>query len=316
MAGKLYQQQEAQDANFSAVEDHWDNQNHTDAEMPIGSAWWNTPMVIRHINNVVCGYPLDGIHAGFHEKIGGFLSYLPSRRKALTVGCGVGTKEMDVIERGFVDLFECYEVSSAAIETGRTIAKERGIEEKIIFHHADAFTSDVADDFDLVYWNNALHHMMDTREAIRWSKDRLKRGGIFAIDDYVGATRNQHSQELIDWGSQLLMTLPERLRRHWNGREIVPSSCWRVDPVEMAKIDPSECADSESILPAIDEFFPGCEIIKTGGAAYFVALTHTFHNYRSETDLALLSVILNMDQYVSTHGNIESQYAVVIAQKQ
>ncbi len=247
------------------------------------------------------------------KKLSTALVHLPHPRKGISVGCGVGTKEMAVLELGAIDIFECYEVSGAAIEHGRTIAAQRGLQDRMIFHHADAFMSDVKDDFDLVYWNNALHHMMDVREAVRWSKSKLKEGGVFAIDDYVGATRNQHSDGLVEWGSELMACLPERLRRHWNGKDIMPPFVGRVDLEELKKIDPSECADSASILPAIEEIFPGCEVIKTGGAAYFVALMHTFHNFTSETDIALLNVILNADREVSVR--IESQYAVVIGQK-
>jgi hypothetical protein len=155
--------------------------------------------------------------------------------------------------------------------------------------------------------------MMNVREAVRWSKSKLKEGGVFAIDDYVGATLNQHSDALVEWGSELMASLPERLRRHWNGKDIMPPFIGRADLEELKKIDPYEYADSASILAAVEEIFPGCEIIKTGGAAYFVALMHTFHNFMSKTDIALLNVILNADREAS--NRVESQYAVVIGQK-
>jgi hypothetical protein len=155
--------------------------------------------------------------------------------------------------------------------------------------------------------------MMDTKEAVRWSRDRLKRGGLFAIDDYVGATRNQHSQALVDWASELMASVPEHLRKHWNGIDIMPAFVGRVDPAELEKMDPSECADSASILPAIYEYFPDPIVINTGGAAYFVALMHTFHNYVSEGELGLLEKILEADE--NAPENVETQYAVVLAKK-
>jgi SAM-dependent methyltransferase len=282
-------------------------------ELRPNSAWWNTPIVIRHINKIVCGEPLDRVHAGFHKRIDEMLAGTPRPRKALSVGCGVGTKEMDLLALGSVDKFECYEVSGDAAESGNSIARERGLGSSFIIHHADAFAADLPEDFDLVYWNNSLHHMMDTREAVRWSRDRLKPGGLFAIDDYVGATRNQHSQALVDWGSKLMASLPEHLRKHWNGKDIMPPFVGRVDPQELEKIDPSECADSASILPAIYEFFPDPQVIKTGGAAYFVALMHTFHNFVSEVELELLVNILKSD--AEAPDLVETQYAIVLAKK-
>jgi len=295
------------------VEDYWDEQVEAAKEMPPNSAWWNSPIVIRHINKIACGEPLDRVHAGFHKRIDEMLAGTPRPRKALSVGCGVGTKEMDLLALGSIDMFECYEVSGDAAASGNSIARERGLGSSFVIHHADAFAADLPDDFDLVYWNNSLHHMMDTREAVRWSRDRLKPGGLFAIDDYVGATRNQHSQALVDWGSKLMASLPDHLRKHWNGKDIMPPFVGRVDPQELEKIDPSECADSASILPAIYEFFPDPQVIKTGGAAYFVALMHTFHNFVSESEVQLLENILKSD--AEAPDEVETQYAIVLAKK-
>lgn len=302
---------EASDAE--AVEQFWDDKNKPDAELPPNAAWWNAPLIMRHINRVVCGEPIDGIHAGFHRRLRDFMTDMPHPRRALSIGCGAGTKEMDALALGVADTFECYDVSGEAVRVARQIAQDRGLADQIVFHHADAFAADLRSDFDLVYWNNALHHMMDVHASVQWSRDHLRQGGVFAMDDYVGATRFQHSPEFVAWGSRLLALLPEHLRRHWNGTDVIPTVVGVLDPAELARIDPSECADSGSILPAVKSIFPDAEIIKTGGIAYFIALTHTFHNYTSETELALLNAILMADEAVS--DRVESQYAVVIARK-
>jgi len=300
-------------SSAEVVEDFWDNQVETAGEMPPGSAWWNTPFLIRHINKIVCGEPLEGVHAGFHRRINELVSNMPRPRKAVSVGCGVGTKEMDLMAAGEIDTFECYETSGATAEIGMSIAEERGLGGRFKIHHSDAFSACTATDFDLVYWNNSLHHMMDARAAVQWSSDRLRPGGLFAIDDYVGATYNQHSPELVAWGTELMASLPETLRRHWNGVDVMPPFTGRVPIEDIVAMDPSECADSASILPAIRDIFPEHQIIETGGAAYFYAMMHTFHNFTSETDLALLTTILNADREI-THRT-ESQFAVVLAVK-
>ena len=52
---------------------------------------------------------------------------MPRPRKAVSVGCGVGTKEMDLMAAGEIDTFECYETSGATAELGKKIAEERGL---------------------------------------------------------------------------------------------------------------------------------------------------------------------------------------------
>ena len=107
--------------------------------------------------------------------------------------------------------------------------------------------------------------------AVQWSSDRLRAGGLFAIDDYVGATYNQHPPELVAWGTEWMASLPERLRRHWNGVDV---KLWpftsRIAVEDIIAIDPSECADSAAILPSIRDIFPDHQIVETGGAGIFL----------------------------------------------
>lgn len=296
------------------VGEFWGEMAEKAAEQPPNSVWWLSPIVIRHINRIVCGEPIEGLHAGFHRRILELTSALPGPRHGLSIGCGHGTKEMAALELGVVETFECYEVSSVAVEGARHIARERGLADRIWFHHGDAFAAQIRSDFDLIYWNNALHHMFDAYAAVRWSYEHLRPGGVFAMDDYVGATRSQHSPEFVAWASRLMASIPEYLRRHWNGVDVLPPLIGVPDPVEQAKPDPSEMADCGAILPAIREIFPEAAIIKTGGIGYFAALTHALQNYNTETELALLNVILMADEEVS-QSRVESQYAVALARK-
>jgi len=305
---------DAADGIKATVERHWDKAVKELVQVPCNSTWWLAPVVIRHINRVVCGESIDGLHAGFHRLIGRAMADAPRPRRALSVGCGIGTKEMDALAAGVVDTFDCYDVSADAIRAGQEVAVAHGVSEKITFHHGDPFSFEITLNFDLVYWNNALHHMMDTRAAIEWSRDHLRDGGIFAMDDYVGNTRMQHSPELVAWGTRLLGMLPEYLRRHWNGVDVLPAVIGVVPAEDMARVDPSECADSGSILSSVQSIFPNAQIIKTGGAAYAIALCNTIQNYRSETELALLNAILMADEAAT--DRFETQYAVAIATKQ
>ncbi|GAA4118822.1 hypothetical protein GCM10023067_24200 [Aminobacter aganoensis] len=64
--------------------------------------WWQSPTVIRHINQRVCGQPIDGAHAGFHRRLAEFASPIG---KAVSVGCGNGAKEIGLVLSGQVKEF-------------------------------------------------------------------------------------------------------------------------------------------------------------------------------------------------------------------
>ena len=108
-------------------------------------------------------------------------------------------------------------------QPSRDFFKSNGLSDRITFHNFDPFTQGIEDQqFDLVYWNNALHHMFDAAGAVRWSREILKLGGVFAIDDYVGPSRFQHSKGPLAAVNKILAGLPDRLLQHWSGTRLVP----------------------------------------------------------------------------------------------
>lgn len=273
--------------------------------------WWLSPTIYRHINQKVSGLPLNGPHAGFHHRLAGFAGERPLT-KALSIGCGQGSKEMLLIKNGTVEEFHLYEISTERAKAGKIEAESAGIGDRVHFHVGDAFTLCKDKDFDLVYWNNALHHMLDALEAVEWSRDRLKKGGIFAMDDFVGATRFQWSERMLDYAIRYRQSLrPELLRSPNEPSKYVPRILKRPSIDRILAFDPTEAADSEAILPAIRDIFPDAEILHTGGAIYNLALTTILANF--EEGGADLTMALLVDDLLCELG--ENHYAVAFARK-
>jgi SAM-dependent methyltransferase len=284
------------------------------APVALRTAWWNDPPTLRHVNRIVCGEPLDHQHAGFHRRLAEILaSRSLERPRAISVGSGNGSKEIRLIHDGIVGSFDCFDAGAGAIAAGRALAADQGVSDRVRYIHANALTLDLPADYDLVYWNSALHHMPDTAAAVAWSHARLRPGGVFAADEYVGASRFQHTPSLMAWTNRMLALLPERLLRRPDGNGFVPRALGLIPVEELVKIDPTEAVDSANILPAVRHVFPDAEIIPTGGALYFVALNDAFHNFVTEDDLRLLDALLLADEAIGQLG--ETQYAVILAVK-
>lgn len=272
--------------------------------------WWNDPVTIRHLNHIVCGESIEGLHAGFHRRIGDYLrSTGVPNPKAISVGSGTGMKELWLLQTGAVASIDCYELASENVEVGRRLAAEHGMTGRLRWHRADVFAEDLPGDYDLVYWNNALHHMSDTPSAIAWSRDRLRWGGLFAFDDYVGPNRFQFSDDLLVRVNAALTLLPDRyLRKPNNPQELVARKIGRWSAEKVAADDPSEAVDSGRILPAIRSVFPKHQIIPTGGSIYFLALNDAFHNFVTDEDQLVLRGLLLIDHLLTERG--ETPYAV------
>ena len=228
------------------------------------------------------------------------------------------SKEIALIEAaaGRVEFeFLCFDAAPAAIEAANALAREKGLEQQITFRRDDAFACDLDSDWDLVYWNNSLHHMLDTAQAIRWSRDRLKLGGLLAIDDYVGPNQFQWSEPTIQRATQLLQSLKAHQRLDpTNPTRTVRTTGGKPPLDSVIATDPTEAADSAAIIPALHQIFPdSLELIPTGGLAYLICLDELFENFNTETELRQLQDLLAAD--ASWGREQETAYAVAFAVK-
>lgn len=285
-------------SQLDAIAKHWDNQ--TIKPQPSRVRWWQSRRIIRHINRIVCGQPIDGLSAGFHKLLK--QTRPQGYDRAVSVGCGAGYKEAQLVMNGVVQHFHLYEISAERIKLGQEFAKEHGIADRMHFISENGAAT-CQGQYDLVYWNNALHHMMDVPSAVAWSRERLVPGGVFAMDDYIGASRFQWSDYSLEVATRFRESLsPEHLRG-------APTTIERPTLASMIAIDPSEAADSERIIAAVSEIFPTAQISFTGGAIYHTALNDILVNM--DEDSESLSLALLLDEVLARQG--ESQYGTAIA---
>jgi SAM-dependent methyltransferase len=297
------------DADLRRAAAHWNSTRGSGR-----TRWWTSPQIHRHINRLVCGEAIDGPWAGFHRRIGE-LAPPGGFPRAISVACGHGGKELDLLELGLVQHFDLYEISDARVERGRERAAELGLSDRVTYRLADAFAEQLPDDYDLVYWNNAIHHMMDTPAAVRWSRDRLRLGGVFAMDDFVGAARFQWPDAQLHMMRRVREELPERfLVDPRDPSRRLPVKVKRPQEAALVARDPTEAADSERILPAVRKYFPGARVVLTGGVIYHSALNDVLANFADDgTDAELLAQILLVDEALTRAGH--TQYASALARK-
>ena len=296
------------DTRLKRAAEHWSAQRSSD-----GTRWWMHAVIIRHINQLVCGEAIDGPFFGFNRLIrakappGGF-------DRAVSVGCGSGGKEIRLLREGIVKTFDLFEISEAKLAQAKAKAIEHGVAERVNLHGGNAFDLRFNEEFDLVYWNNALHHMFDVKEALGWSHAALKPNGYFAMDDFVGPTRFQWTELELDLAYRVRALLPSRLLAHPRDPAAeLDRRVGRPDLEKMIKDDPTEAADSGNILKELAAIFPAADVIFTGGIIYHLALNDVLANFRDEQDYVLLDSLLLLDEMLARNGH--TQYAVALARK-
>lgn len=276
--------------------------------------WWESAGILRHYNQRICGQPLEGVADGAQQAL---LDAFPGHifERAVSVGCGTASKEMQLLERKMVSRFDLFEISSKRITAGQADAERRNLSAQLNFYERDAFKAKVKDNtYDLVYWDNSLHHMFDVEDAIKWSRRVLKPGGVLLMNDFVGPSRFQWTDEMLEAGRKVREMLPkEKLRNPFVPETFFPVTPEKYTVEAMIETDPSEAADSERIIENIRKFFPEAKIIPTGGVIYSLALGGVIHNLDEEKDADLIRKCLQIDDECIDNGM--THYAFAIAQK-
>jgi hypothetical protein len=156
--------------------------------------------------------------------------------------------------------------------------------------------------------------MPDAGQALRWSRRVLKAGGLFLMDDFVGPTRMQWSQRMININNIFLHSLPaEYFRDPSRPAATLPQVVHRPNVDVMMATDPSECADSARILPELARHFPEADVIPTGGGIYVVGLNDVLHNIVAANDTATVDRAMDLDQACADLG--ETNYATAMGIK-
>ena len=220
---------------------------------------------------------------------------------------------MALLKQGIVKEFDLFEVSAVRIEQGQQQYQKEGLTDRVNWRQADGIEAlESGRNYDLVFWDNSLHHMPDTQRAVQASVAGLRPGGVFLMNDYVGANRFQWSDRELRYASMVRGNLPDRFFQNpWNPKTQLRKTAVRPTVEGMIAADPSEAADSERILPSISATMPEAKIWLLGGVIYRLALNDVIANLDEKADLPLLEMALTVEAALIELG--ESQYAACIS---
>jgi SAM-dependent methyltransferase len=270
--------------------------------------WWQHAPIRAHINRRIGGSTRPGIADGDIDLL---RTWLAGRvlRNAISIGSGNGKKEIELLRAGIVEQFELYEISERRIAEGESHAARHNVTDRIRWRQEVIDFDTPHPGCDMVYWNNALHHMLDTANAVEWSKRSLNPRGVMYVNDFVGPDRMQWTPESLELASAARALLPDRLLAHPKTGKPMSRAVRRPDAQRLKESDPTECADSAAILPAIRRHFPGAFIRPTGGVVYHSALNDVIANFTPD-DEPLLKALLLLDDAYADAGH--THYAVAL----
>jgi len=169
----------------------------------------------------------------------------------LTLGCGAGRCERELIRNGVCRTFHGIDVSANAIVAAREIAKEQNL--PVIYEVADLnFVELPEKTFDLVVAQTCLHHILFLERVAEQVWRSLKRDGYLWIHDFIGETQQQHDLRRLSIVNQILAVLPEKFRKNKLTDRLV-TEIKRPEPGHL--VSPFESIRSSEIVPRFQRWF-------------------------------------------------------------
>jgi SAM-dependent methyltransferase len=129
----------------------------------------------------------------------------------LSLGCGSGRAERAFLEKGICRSFYGIDIAEGAINQARQTASANSL--PLTYEVQDLnFPEFPADTYDLVLAQTCIHHIVQLERLADEIFKTLKPGGVLWLQDYIGETQFQFTDDRLSVFNALIDILPERLR--------------------------------------------------------------------------------------------------------
>jgi SAM-dependent methyltransferase len=188
---------------------------------PVHVSWMAEPVVREYINSSFANaWPLDWFQAAYPET---------RFAHALSIGCGTGALERDLLNRGLVDHIDAFDASLQSLSIAREMAAAEGLQNRVHYFAADFNHPGLPrKSYDAVFFHQSLHHVAKLEKLLSAVAGALRPGGLVYLDEYVGPSRT-------DWNDALmkdLRLLHAQIGSDWRVRDELPYPIMIEDPSE------------------------------------------------------------------------------------
>ncbi len=281
--------------------EYWDRlvaQPHADSR-----CWLESSQANQRANRLTTGrphvYPLSAFAEEFHGS-------LPVAR-ALSVGCGAGSLEREVIRANIATHIDGIDISSASLDRARALADaDPALAARTSYRLEDAVSwlpAQGPGSYQLIFFHGSLHHIAALEEVTAACAAVLREGppGLLFVDEYVGPSRDQWCDaDLSDARDFFARLDPRHLR--------TPVLMQPMDPR-----DPSEMVRSADIEPVLRGHFEVLRYRPYYGNVIYPLLSAIKGSSFSDPEVeeVLRSAIAREDALIDG-GNLRPLFAVFV----
>jgi 2-polyprenyl-3-methyl-5-hydroxy-6-metoxy-1,4-benzoquinol methylase len=273
--------------------------------------WGSIPFIGNRINRLITGNKDRSFGDHIVEEY--FRAKAPSAN-ALTLGCGIGYREIHMAKSGCFKRIDAYDLSEDALTEARIRAARDEVSDVINFERKDL--SDYAlptAHYDFVLVEQSLHHFSPLGPLLDKIKLTLKPDGYFIINEFVGPDKFQWTDRQIQVINALLTLIPAKYRVRSHDKKL-KKRIYRPGLLRMKLYDPSEAVESSGIVPGVKRRFKIVEERNYGGTILqllFQDIAKNFMNDDPET-LELLELICGVEDLLLRTGDLRSDFTYIV----
>ena len=290
------------DASAQKIANKWDKARDT---FVTGGAWHQHPLVVKSYKQRLAANSPNFV-AHLLEKYG-------KRQKCLSIGCGDGGIELEMVKGGVYETMRGVDLSPARVETANQAVPEE-LKGKMEFLVQNAEKDLNGQEYDLVLFTHALHHIFDLESMSRALRDRIMKPKdvILVLEEYVGPVRWQFSDHhlnlMADFFHNVESKFPhytEKIRQNplWDGTKFVPPNAESVE-----QDDPSETIRSNEIVSVLSDHLSLIEDVPLGGNFFQWIFHNVYNSLTDEEGTIIVKMMLEAEMKTIQNGDLTSDY--------
>jgi ubiquinone/menaquinone biosynthesis C-methylase UbiE len=261
----------------------------------------------------------------------------------LSICCGFGEVERTLSKLNAGKKIIGTDIAPGAIDTAKKRAYDENLD-NIEYYVADLQNEQLPENtYDLIWANGALHHIKNLDYVIPMLYKSLKSRGYLISNEYVGPNYQQISQRHEELVNAIMHILPPEWKDEpydlYKNAQSFPSKgyrflkyllsikkrtnkfgrLWKKNPKSyFLRTDPSECVNSEMIIPLLENQFETVDVRYFNGSIVMFALGQAFYNnfdINNPAHYRLLDLIFQIEDTLVENGEIPNINAHIICQK-
>ncbi|MCP4971865.1 MAG: class I SAM-dependent methyltransferase [Arcobacter sp.] len=221
-------------------------------EEKIDSAnWWIIPKVQERWNKLIT----DNEATEYEEFV--VNSYLKEDQnlRMLSIGSGICQHELEFATYNNFEEILCLDISDIPLKKAEEIAFKNNLK-NIIFEVQNVYNYEFPKNYyDIVIFNASLHHFKFIDNLLgNLVRSTLKENGKLIINEFVGSNRLQFPKHQLKAINSALELIPKKFKKRFKLNSY-KNKVYGSGLLRMIIADPSECIESENIIPTIHKYY-------------------------------------------------------------